>query len=153
MYGGITENIIADPEENMYIADVNNRTVDVKKPPTFLNHKMRVFGATSVWLIEDDTLLLIGGSTPPLGYGGRSIFMYSRRKNDIDFCDLGEQSCLVNEDHDGDNRLIVCDKCESDIHFYCDPKMRKKTRVPEQYICPRCTGKTTNKKRKFGGNK
>ena len=148
MQGGLTEKNI--PNGKLYIANHQTKSVEIVEPPTFIDEKMKVFGSSSLWLVEDDTLLLIGGSSPPLGYGGRSIFMYSRRKNDVDFCDLGEKHCLVSVDHDGDTRLIECDKCELDIHFYCDPKLRKAKKVPQKYVCPICTGKVTDKKRRKG---
>ena len=51
-------------------------------------------------------------------------------------------------DFKGDTKMIICDFCESDIHFYCDPKLRGKIRFKDQYYkCPMCS-----KKRKRGIN-
>ena len=51
-------------------------------------------------------------------------------------------------DFKGNTKLIICDFCESDIHFYCDPKLRGKNVFKNEfYKCPMCS-----KKRKRGIN-
>ena len=112
----------------------------------------KVWGSSSAW-ISDDTLMLMGGSLPPPGHGERSIFMYSSKPMDILTCGL-EDSCKVDENFKGNTRLIECDVCGKDIHFYCDKKISKlKKKTPEFYKCPLCNKKEKErptKKRKRG---
>ena len=111
----------------------------------------KVWGSSSAW-ISDDTLMLMGGSLPPPGHGERSIFMYSSKPMDILTCGL-EDSCKVDENFKGNTRLIECDVCGKDIHFYCDKKISKLKKTPEFYKCPLCNKKEKErptKKRKRG---
>ena len=93
MHGGLTDKPSADLNSLLFIADLNTKAVETVKPPTFFYQKKLKFMDHLLCELSADTLLLIGGSSPPLGHGGR-IFMYSTKKNDIDKCDLG-QHCLV----------------------------------------------------------
>ena len=146
LFGGLQEDPKNEPKGELIIANPVTSTIERITPPEFLNEKTKVFGLSSVWL-EDDTLLLLGGSTPPLGYGGRSLLLYSSKKNDLGPCDLNPK-CLMPVDFKGNTKLIICDFCESDIHFYCDPKLRGKNVFKNEfYKCPMCS-----KKRKRGIN-
>ena len=76
LFGGLQEDPKNEPKGELIIANPVTSTIERITPPEFLSGKTKVFGLSSVWL-EDDTLLLLGESTPPLGYGGRSLLLYS----------------------------------------------------------------------------
>jgi len=146
IFGGLTEALKEEPNGELIVANPITSTVERIPPPEHLSQKTNVFGSSSMWL-EDESLLLLGGSTPPLGYGGRSVFLYSSKKNDLGPCQLVPK-CVMPADFKGDTKMIICDFCETDIHFYCDPKLRGKICFKDQYYkCPMCS-----KKRKRGIN-
>ena len=84
-------------------------------------------------------MLLFGGSEPPLGLGGRSIFAYTPYKLVLERC--AAETCLVDKDFQGNTLLIYCDgpACEREIHKYCDEKVRNVKKLPAKYYCPYCT--------------
>jgi len=79
--------------------------------------------------------------------------MNPKRNFDLEYWKTSPKTCVFYQiflpaDFKGDTKMIICDFCETDIHFYCDPKLRGKICFKDQYYkCPMCS-----KKRKRGIN-
>ena len=73
--GELTSDVSEDPNAMMYVINPVNSEAKSISPPEFISEKMKVFGSTSLW-VSEATLILLGGFTPPMGFGGRSIFLY-----------------------------------------------------------------------------
>ena len=105
--------------------------------------KVAVSGSTAMWFSKDICILL-GGSEPELGAGGRNVLLYTNQTADIQPCDA--EKCIVNDlDKNAKNQMIHCDRCQKEYHFCCDPKLAKVNKTPKNYLCPRCS---QSKKRK-----
>ena len=116
------------------------------KPPKIMKQKLEVSSGTSTWM-NKETLIFFGGTRPPIGNGGRAIVIYSSNEQKIIFCAL--ENCVVRVGQYTDGCIIVCDKCKRDIHKFCDAKIKKKKKLPKEYICPECF----NRSKKSRGNK
>lgn len=125
----------------MNIATASQKSI---QPPKDVAEKMKVHGASSCWFGKE-TLMLVGGSEPPLGHGGRSIIAYTSENLVMNGCALDE--CLVVADNDLDGLMIECSSCEKWIHKYCDRKMRNLTKIPRIYKCPKCLEEEKSKER------
>ena len=105
--------------------------------------KVAVSGNTTIWFSKDICILL-GGSEPELGSGGRNILLYTNKTADIQPCDA--VVCHVNDlDKNAKNQMIHCERCQKEYHFCCDPKLAMVKRTPRNYLCPECS---PSKKRK-----
>ena len=98
---------------------------------------MEISAASSVWFGKN-SLFIVGGTEPPLGNGGRSIFIYTSHNISVDTCDAKE--CIMNPNADTDSRMVYCDgeACERWMHIVCDPSLKKKKKLPEKYFCTFC---------------
>ena len=98
---------------------------------------MEISSPTSAWF-GPNSLFIIGGTEPPLGYGGRSLFIYTSHNITVDKCDA--QDCIMDPMSNTEGRMIYCDGdvCERWMHVVCDPSLKKKKKLPEKYYCPFC---------------
>ena len=73
--------------------------------------------------------------------GGRKILIFTSTNSALQPCPL--QPCLIAEDRRADTVWITCDKCNQDIHVYCDKTVRGKRGkdLPVEYFCPSCKKK------------
>ena len=129
----------------MILMDLITMESEVLPTPAPLQFKMKVDSATSHWF-DEETLILLGGSEPPLGNGGRSIIVYSSNPIVSSVCAL--ENCLMEDNQNIEGREIECEECGQYIHQYCDPKVRKldaKAIEKMSYKCPMCRPKDTRK--------
>ena len=131
---------------DLMIMDLASGSLKTDVTPAIMKRKMAVSGATSVW-VDNETLMLIGGTEPPLGEGGRSIFVYTSKEITMNEC-LAAEFCLWEGDRNMDGTMVICDECDLSIHKYCDKRIRNLRKLPEKYFCPKCTKKNTNNQRK-----
>ena len=99
---------------------------------------MEVASPSSYWFGKN-SLFIIGGTEPPLGFGGRSIFVYTSHSITVDKCDA--ETCNMDPNADTDSRMVNCDGevCNRWIHVACDPSLKKLKKLPKKYFCPFCS--------------
>ena len=121
----------------MIVIDIRKRIFKIDKPSNEINQKTLISSANSIWF-GDSCLLIVGGSLPPLGNGGRCIFMYTNNNIEVAKCDA--DICVANEG----GRMVGCDKCDAWLHICCDASIKGKKKLPEKYFCPQCSTKGRN---------
>ena len=136
-----------DPNSKIHILDVIKGTSRFLDPPEYIAEKVKVSGGSSFW-IGDHTWIIIGGTTPPLGFGGRSIFTYSCLTVKIENCDA--ETCKIDPNFQGDTCLVLCDFCEKEIHKHCDSLISRRKKLPDKYKCPVCRGDAGKQRRRVG---
>ena len=138
---------------NLILMDLDKKVSELILTPEPLVEKMKVDSATSHWF-DEETLIFLGGSEPPLGNGGRSIIVYSSNPIVSSACAL--ENCIMVDTQNVAGTEIECDECGSYIHQYCDSKVRDldaKSIEKMKYICPMCRPKPTSKNSRKRGYK
>ena len=122
---------------NILKINVDQNSVEVISPPDIVKAKLGVSGASSHWL-SNNHLIILGGSTPGLTNGGRSIMVWSSKQVRKAKCDARE--CLITN-NSPNTLMISCDgpRCPRWTHYICaKPKPLKKHQ--NKFFCEFCTG-------------
>ena len=121
---------------NLLKINVDQNSVEVISPPEIVRGKLGIYGASTHWLTNNH-LIILGGSTPDLTHGGRSIMAWSSKQVRMAKCDAKECKLDNNSPH---TKAISCDgpMCERWTHWVCAKPVLKKHQ--NKFFCEFYTG-------------